>query len=87
MSATSTITVDGKQIELPIKKGTKSYSIALGPILQKGGLDYSLIKYSFTLKPFAYQEGVTGYELQLHDPTPKPAYTGKPRGRKAKATP
>ncbi|GAB4019606.1 hypothetical protein [Spirosoma koreense] len=79
-------TQDDQGESFPMKKGAKSYSIALGPILQKGGLDYSLIKYTFTLKPFIYQEGVTGYELQLLDTTPKPAYTGKPRGRKAKVT-
>lgn len=65
-------------------KAAKSYTIPLALILQKGGVDYANAKYSFTVKPFEYDAGVTGYELQLTSDAPKPEYTGKPRGRKAK---
>ncbi len=65
-------------------KAAKSYTIPLALILQKGGVDYANAKYSFTVKPFEYEAGVTGYELQLSSDAPKPEYTGKPRGRKAK---
>lgn len=78
-------TQDTQAETFPLSKGAKSYSISLSYILQKAGLDYSLTNYTFTLSPFDYQEGVKGYELKLHDPTPKPAYQGKPRGRKAKS--
>ena len=66
-------------------KAAKSYTIAINYILQKGGLDYSQTKYTFALTPFDYQEGIVGYELKLQAPgLDKPAYTGKPRGRKPK---
>lgn len=78
-------TQDTQVESFPLSKGAKSYSISLSYILQKGGLDYSLTNYTFTLSPFDYQEGVRGYELKLHDPRPKAAYQGKPRGRKAKS--
>lgn len=65
-----------------LEKAAKSYVVSLPIILQKGGIDYSKTKYIFTVKPFEYETGVTGYELQLSDQAPKPAYTGKPRGRK-----
>lgn len=65
-------------------KAAKSYTISLAVILQKSGIDYAKTKYTFTLKPFTYEDGASGYELQLNDSAPKPAYTGKPRGRKPK---
>ncbi len=65
-----------------VVKGAKSYSIPLAYILKKGGIDYSETKYDFVLKPFDYEGGVTGYELKLTNDSPKPEYTGKPRGRK-----
>lgn len=65
-------------------KAAKSYGIPLASILQKSGIDFSNTKYTFVVKPFEYEEGVTGFELQLNDESPKPAYTGKPRGRKRK---
>lgn len=65
-------------------KAAKSYTISLALILQKSGIDYANTKYTFTIKPFTYEDGISGYELQLNDSAPKPAYTGKPRGRKPK---
>lgn len=65
-------------------KAAKGYTIALALILQKSGIDYATTKYTFTIKEFTYEDGVSGYELQLSDSAPKPAYTGKPRGRKPK---
>ncbi|AXE20137.1 hypothetical protein DR864_21485 [Runella rosea] len=70
-------------------KAAKSYSIPLGIILNSGGVDYATTKYSFIINSFEY-EGVTAYELQLvkdqgsKQSAEKPAYTGKPRGRKPK---
>lgn len=63
-------------------KAAKSYTIPLGVILQKGGVDYANAKYSFTIKPFDYEGGMSGYELQLSSDAPKVPYTGKPRGRR-----
>lgn len=68
-----------------LTKAAKSYGIPLASILQRSGVDFVNTKYAFTVKPFDYEEGVTGYELQLNDQSPKPEYTGKPRGRKRKA--
>ena len=67
-----------------LTKAAKSYTISLARILQKNGIDYVKNKYTFTVKPFRHDDGVAGYELQLNDSAPKPAYTGKPRGRKPK---
>lgn len=76
----------GQQVEsFAWTKAAKSYTIAINYILQKGGLNYSQTKYTFTLTAFDYQEGIVGYELKLQSPgLNKPAYTGKPRGRKRK---
>ncbi|WP_020599218.1 hypothetical protein [Spirosoma panaciterrae] len=65
-----------------LEKAAKSYSLSLPFILQKGGIDFGETKYTFSVKPFDYEEGVTGYELKLANQNPKPEYTGKPRGRK-----
>lgn len=65
-----------------LTQGAKSYGISMPYILQKGGIDFAEAKYSFTVKPFDYDDGVTGYELKLSSDSPKPEYTGKPRGRK-----
>jgi len=67
-------------------EGAKSYSIPLGVILQKKGVDYANTKYNFTIQPFDYEGDVTGYELEFEQPGPKTEYTGKPRGRKPKAS-
>lgn len=67
-------------------KGAKSYTIPLALILQKGGVDYAGAKFTFTIKPFEYEGGVPAYELQLTNESPKAEYTGKPRGRKPKAS-
>jgi len=65
----------------------RGLTIELAQILANGRVDYKTNKYSFTLTPFAYQEGITGYELALtaQRAQPKAPYTGKPRGRKPKA--
>lgn len=63
-------------------KGAKSYTIPLAVILQKGGVDYANAKYSFTIKPFEFDGGITAYELQFAKTATDDA--GKPRGRKKK---
>ncbi len=66
-------------------KSGRGYVIPLAVILEKGGINYSANKYSFTVSLFNYEEGVVGYELTLESDVPKPVYTGKPRGRKPKS--
>ena len=65
----------------------RGLTIELAHILASGRVDYKTDKHSFTLTPFAYQEGVKGYELALtaKKAQPKAPYMGKPRGRKPKA--
>lgn len=75
---------DGQADTFVMVKAAKSYGIPLGSVLQKRGVDFSGTKYTFVVKPFDYEEGVTGYELVLSDQSPKLPYTGKPRGRKRK---
>lgn len=73
---------EGQEETFELAKGAKSHGISLPFILQKGGIDYANTKHTFTVKPFDYDEGVTGYELKLSNDSPKAEYTGKPRGRK-----
>lgn len=75
---------DNSSDSFEMTKAAKGYTISLALILQKSGIDYASTKYTFTIKEFTYEDGVSGYELQLGDTAPKPAYTGKPRGRKPK---
>lgn len=67
-----------------LKKAAKGYTISLGLILQNGGIDYSLTNYTFSVNPVDLEDGLIGFELRLQNTAPKPAYTGKPRGRKPK---
>ena len=60
--------------------------IALSVILKRGGIDYEAAKHIFTVTTFNFSEGLTGYELAIEAETPKEPYTGKPRGRKRKAS-
>ncbi|WP_149243485.1 hypothetical protein [Dyadobacter sp. 32] len=66
-------------------KSGRGYVIPLAIILKKGGVDFEGTKYTFEVSLFNYEEGVTGYELAIISSEPKPAYTGKPRGRKPRA--
>ena len=72
----------GQEEAFPLEKAAKSYSMSLSYILQRGGIDYANAKYTFTVKPFDYDDEVQGFELKLSNDLPKPEYTGKPRGRK-----
>lgn len=73
---------DGQEEAFALEKAAKSYSMSLSYILQRGGIDFANTKYTFTVKPFDYDNGVEGFELKLASDAPKPEYTGKPRGRK-----
>lgn len=64
-----------------LEKAAKSYSISLPFILQKGGIDFTNSKYTFTIKPFDYDE-VQGYELKLTTEGTKAENSGKTKGRK-----
>lgn len=68
-------------------KSGRGYVIPLALILKKGGVDFENVKYTFEVSLFSYEEGVAGYELTIISSEPKPAYTGKPRGRKPKTAP
>lgn len=65
----------------------RGLAIELAQILTSGRVDYKTDKYNFTLMPFTYQNGITGYELPLTTKRaqPKAPCMGKPRGRKPKA--
>lgn len=66
-------------------KSGRGYVIPLALILKQGGVAFDTAKYTFTVTPFNYEEGVVGYELALASSEPKAPYTGKPRGRKPKS--
>ncbi len=77
--------IDDSEDTFVMAKAAKAYTISMGVILQKGGIDFTQTKYTFTIKSFSQDNGPSGYELQLNDPAPKVPYTGKPRGRRPKA--
>lgn len=68
-----------------LTRSGRGYSIPLELILRKGGVDFENTKHIFEITLFNYEDGVVGYELELGTEEPKPAYTGKPRGRKPKS--
>jgi hypothetical protein len=72
-----------------LTKASKRYTLPLAGILQQMRIDYQSSPYRFVLTPFAFEDGLTGYELRFtggEAPKPKAPYTGKPRGRKPKVT-
>lgn len=83
------VPTDGQEGVFLFEKTGRGAALALPYILQNGGVDYVATKYSFSVSIFSYTEGSIGYELSLlaedKGSQPKPAYTGKPRGRKPKS--
>ncbi|GAB3226536.1 hypothetical protein [Spirosoma arcticum] len=79
--------VDGQGDSFQLEKAAKSYTLSLPFILKKSGVDFSAHKYVFRIELIEY-EGSQAYALQLSQDgvTPKAAYSGKPRGRKPKAS-
>ncbi|RYF70037.1 MAG: hypothetical protein EOO39_16460 [Cytophagaceae bacterium] len=69
-------------------QGAKSRFIQLGSQLKRNGLDFSALRYRFSVSPFEY-EGQRAFALRLTEDKgtrqPKAPYMGKPRGRKKKA--
>ena len=83
------VPTDSQDGAFELVKAAKSYTISLGHILKSGGIDFAETKYSFTLAPYTEEAGTTGYALKLTSDQAKPAkpaYTGKPRGRRPKAS-
>ncbi|QRR00554.1 hypothetical protein [Dyadobacter sandarakinus] len=76
-------TTDADSFSL-VKSG-RGYVVPLSLILQKGGIDFANTKHEFVVTLFNYEEGVTGFELELTSNEEKPEYTGKRRGRKPKS--
>lgn len=69
------------------EKAGRGSVIPLSIILKNGGVDFETVKHTFSVTIFNYIEGIVGYELELLSTAPKadkPAYTGKPRGRRPK---
>lgn len=77
--------VDGDdQDAFTLVKTGRGYTIPLSGIFDKLGLDYANQQYVFAIKSFSYENGESGYELQLSEeasPRQKPEGGGK-RGRK-----
>ncbi|MHA4740576.1 hypothetical protein [Dyadobacter sp. MSC1_007] len=67
------------------EKSGRGHVIPLAVILKKGGVDFESQKLIFKIKIFDFDQATKGYELAIENEVPKPEYTGKPRGRKAKA--
>ncbi|SDH36480.1 hypothetical protein SAMN04487996_13432 [Dyadobacter soli] len=67
------------------EKSGRGHVIPLAVILKKGGVDFESQKLIFKISTFDFDPSTKGYELAIEAEAPKPEYTGKPRGRKAKA--
>lgn len=67
------------------EKSGRGHVIPLAVILKKGGLDFESQKLIFKISTFDFDQATKGYELAIENEVRKPEYTGKPRGRKAKA--
>ncbi|GGH36728.1 hypothetical protein GCM10007423_29210 [Dyadobacter endophyticus] len=64
------------------EKNGRGHVIPLAVILKKGGLNFESEKLVFKISTFDFDQATKGYELAIETETPKPEYTGKPRGRK-----
>jgi len=67
------------------EKSGRGHVIPLAVILKRGGLNFEGEKLIFKISTFDFDQATKGYELAIESETPKPEYTGKPRGRKPKA--
>lgn len=65
------------------EKSGRGHVIPLAIILKKGGVDFENQKLIFKISTFDFDQA-EGFELAIETEAPKPEYTGKPRGRKAK---
>ncbi|WP_342087734.1 hypothetical protein [Dyadobacter sp. OTU695] len=68
------------------EKSGRGHVIPLAVILEKGGVNFDSEKLIFKISTFDFDQATKGYELAIETETPKPEYTGKPRGRKPKAS-
>jgi hypothetical protein len=67
------------------EKSGRGHVIPLAIILKKGNVNFENEKLVFKISTFDFDQATKGYELAIENEVPKPEYTGKPRGRKAKA--
>jgi hypothetical protein len=68
------------------EKSGRGHVIPLAVILKKGGINFESEKLIFKISTFDFDQATKGYELAIEAETSKPEYTGKPRGRKPKAS-
>lgn len=54
-----------------LAKTGRGYSIPLKGVLQKIGLDFQNQEYSFTIQPYEFGKGVSGFELVSEQATPR----------------
>ncbi|MFD1142040.1 hypothetical protein ACFQ4C_13010 [Larkinella insperata] len=64
-------TQEGDPEAFELSKTGRGYSIQLKGILQKIGLDFQNQEYSFTVEPYEFGEGVSGFELVSDQATPR----------------
>lgn len=67
-----------------LEKSGRGHVIPLAVILKKCGVDFESQKLVFKISTFDFDQSTKGFELIIEVEAPKPEYTGKPRGRKAK---
>jgi len=68
------------------EKSGRGHVIPLAVILKKGNVNFDSEKLIFKISTFDFDQTTKGFELAIETEAPKPEYTGKPRGRKPKAS-
>nr|WP_295935009.1 hypothetical protein [uncultured Dyadobacter sp.] len=76
----------GSDQTFSFEKSGRGHVIPLALILKKGNVNFNSEKLIFKISTFDFDQATKGYELAIETEAPKPEYTGKPRGRKPKAS-
>ncbi|WP_342083567.1 hypothetical protein [Dyadobacter sp. OTU695] len=72
----------GSDQTFSFEKSGRGHVIPLAIILKKGNVNFESEKLIFKISTFDFDQATQVYELTIETETPKPEYTGKPRGRK-----
>lgn len=76
----------GSDQTFSFEKSGRGHVIPLAVILKKGNVNFESEKLIFKISTFDFDQTTKGFELAIETEAPKPEYTGKPRGRKPKAS-
>lgn len=64
-------TEQGDSEAFELAKTGRGYSLPLKGVLSKIGLDFQSQEYSFSIKPYEFGDGISGFELVSEQATPR----------------